>query len=379
MRHLPPGGVRFDMADSYTLYGLDFSLFTGKTRSYLRKKGIPFEEVGVRWGKIRSFIIERTGVKYVPVVKTPDDKVIQDTTVIIDELEKRFPEHSVYPDTPKQKLVSLLLELYADEWLFIPAMHYRWYYEEENYRYLYDKFGAIAWKNAPGPLRRWIGKKVGAEFRAMVPGLGVTDANYRSIEVSYENFLNELNAHLEIHDYVLGSKPCIADFGFMAPLYAHLYLDPAPGKLMRELAPAVVQWIKRMNDNDTALQKGAFLDDDQIPETLLPILKRMAMEQVPTLLDVDQRLTAWRAENPDAKEIDRYIGWHSFVVEGVSGTRRAQTYPNWMFQRSIDFYRSLKDTADVDHLLDQVGMGRALRVSLKNRLVRRKNLLQFAD
>jgi len=90
-------------------------------------------------------------------------------------------------------------------------------------------------------------------------------------------------------------------------------------------------------------------------------------------------LTAWRKENSDAKEIDRYIGWHSFVVEGVNGKRRAQTYPNWMFQRSIDFYQSLEDTTDVDHLLDQVGMGYALQVNLKNRLVRSDNLLQFAD
>jgi len=368
-----------NMTKTYKLYGLDFSLFTGKTRSYLRKKGIPFEEISVRWGKIRNFIIERTGVEFIPVVHTPDDKVIQDTTVIIDELETRFPEHSVYPDTPRQKLVSLLLELYADEWLFIPAMHYRWYYEEENYHYIYGKFGEIVWKNAPGPLRRLIGKKSASEFRGMLTGLGVTDSNYRAIETSYENFLADFNAHLETHNYVLGSKPCIADFGFMAPLYAHLYLDPAPGRLMREKAPAVVRWIKRMNDDKAAMQVGEFLDDDQIPDTLFPILKRMAAEQLPTLLDSDRRLTAWREENPNASEIDRYIGWHNFVVEGVSGTRRAQTYPNWMFQRSIDFYRSLDDTTEVDQLLHQVGIGDALKVGLKNRLARTNNLLQFAD
>jgi len=100
---------------------------------------------------------------------------------------------------------------------------------------------------------------------------------------------------------------------------------------------------------------------------------------LPTILDMDQRLTAWREENSATKEIDRYIGWHSFVAEGVEGTRRAQSYPNWMFQRSVDFYQSLENTADVDHLLDQVGMGTALRDGLKNRLERRKNLLQFAD
>jgi len=87
-----------------------------------------------------------------------------------------------------------------------------------------------------------------------------------------------------------------------------------------------------MNDDKAAMQVGEFLDDDQ-----------------------------------------------NFVVEGVSGTRRAQTYPNWMFQRSIDFYRSLDDTTEVDRLLHQVGIGDALKVGLKNRLARTNNLLQFAD
>ena len=109
----------------YTLYGAEFSLYSGKARSYLRKKGIPFNEVISTLNVYKSFIIPRTGVRYIPVVQTPDDKVIQDTTVIIDELESRFSDYSVYPQTPKQKQVALLLELYGDEWLLIPAMHYR--------------------------------------------------------------------------------------------------------------------------------------------------------------------------------------------------------------------------------------------------------------
>jgi len=72
---------------------------------------------------------------------------------------------------------------------------------------------------------------------------------------------------------------------------------------MRRQAPAVVRWINRMNDEEKALHTGSFLEDDQVPETLLPILKRMAIEQLPTLLEMDQRLTVWREENGDAKEI----------------------------------------------------------------------------
>jgi len=185
--------ARHHTSKTYKLYGLDFSLFTAETRSYLRKKGSPFEEVSVSWGKIRSFINgcigERTGVEFIPVVHTPDDKVIQDTTVIIDELERRFPEHSVYPDTP-----SLL--------------------------------------------RRFIGKKASAEFRGMLPGLGVTAADYRAIETAYENFLEEFDGHLEIQNYVLGDKPCIADFGLMALLYALSIGDALKAGLKNRLVKA---------------------------------------------------------------------------------------------------------------------------------------------
>jgi len=67
------------------------------------------------------------------------------------------------------------------------------------------------------------------------------------------------------------------------------------------------------------------------------------------------------------------------MVEGVKGRRRAQTYPNWMFKRSVDFYQSLEDTTEVDQLLKQVGIRRALQAGLENHLERRNNLLYFTS
>jgi Glutathione S-transferase, C-terminal domain len=46
--------------------------------------------------------------------------------------------------------------------------------------------------------------------------------------------------------FVLGERPTAADFGFMAPLFRHLFCDPAPGRIMRERAPAVHEWVARM-------------------------------------------------------------------------------------------------------------------------------------
>jgi len=63
----------------------------------------------------------------------------------------------------------------------------------------------------------------------------------------------------------------------------------------------------------------------------------------------------------------------------VPSKRRAQTYPNWMFQRPVDFYHSLEDTSEIDQLLEQVGFGDTLQTKLKNRLIRPNNILKFAD
>ena len=72
------------------------------------------------------------GRAYQPILETTAGEFVQDTTEIIDFIEPRHPEPSVYPSSPCQRLVALLLELYGDEGLTKPAMHYRWNLPEEN-------------------------------------------------------------------------------------------------------------------------------------------------------------------------------------------------------------------------------------------------------
>lgn len=366
------------MSDLYRLYGAEFSLYSGKVRSYLRKKGINFEETTSTVDVYRKFIIPRTGVRYIPVVQTPDDQVIQDTTEIIDELEARFPDHSVYPETPKQRLASLLLEVYADEWLVIPAMHYRWNYPATNADFIYREFGSMAAPKMPGFIQKILGKRIGSKFKGFVPKLGIVAENINAIEQSYVALLSELQTHFEQHDFLFGSKPSIGDFGLIAPLYAHLFRDPAPGKLMRKKAPAVCDWVRRMNSDDTYLTSGEFLADDQIPETLISVLRRMANEQLPVLQDTDTLLNQWRSENPDVEEVPRMIGMHKFSVEGVEAQRAVVPYSLWMFQRPVAFYQSLSEVSEVDQLLNQVGFGDALKSKLQNPLIRQNNKLVFA-
>src|SRR3990167_2193373 len=110
----------------HQLIGAQVSLYTGKLRCYLDYKAIPYDEIVASTEVYREVIIPRTGVQYIPVLISDDDIAVQDTTEIIDFLEARYPTAPIYPATPKQKLMALLLEIYGDEWLVLPAMHYRW-------------------------------------------------------------------------------------------------------------------------------------------------------------------------------------------------------------------------------------------------------------
>jgi len=365
------------MSELYTLYGAEFSLYSGKARSYLRKKGVNFEEITSTVDVYKKFIVPRTGVRYIPVVQTPDDRVIQDTTEIIDEIESQYPQNSVYPETPKQRLASLLIELYADEWLVIPAMHYRWNYPAMNADFIYREFGSMAVPKMPGFIQKFVGKKVGNKFKGFVPKLGITEKSIPEIEKSYVALLGDLQAHFEKYDFLFGSKPSIGDFGLIAPLYAHLFRDPAPGKLMRKKAPAVCDWVRRMNNDLPYLKSGEFLPDDEVPESVYPILQRMASEQMPVLLDTNRLLEKWRSENQSEQEVKRFIGSHSFSLNGVEEQRLVLPYCLWMYQRPHDYYHGLPDKTSVDEMLNKVGLLAGISQPLSNRLERVNNRLSF--
>ncbi|WP_306250924.1 glutathione S-transferase family protein [Parvularcula sp. IMCC14364] len=340
------------MTDSYTLYGQEISLFTGKARAYLRWKGVPFEEIRSTMAVYTSTIVPRVGYPIIPIVTTPEDETLQDTTIIIDWFEEKLGGPSVYPSTPKQKLAALLLEIYGDDWLVIPAMHYRWQYNRD---WAMAQFGKNAMPEATEADQLALGEKLSEKFRGFCLPLGITEETAPAIEQSYEALLHDLDAHFADYPYLFGTRPSIGDFGLTGPLYAHQYRDPASRRIMEEHGPNVARWAERIQEPAEPLS-GAFLPDDEIPQTLLPVLKRMMAEQLPVLASTVSHLDTWLQENPDT-DIPRGIGFHDFSVEGVTGTRVIMTYTQWMLQRALGFYHSLvgDEKQSADELLASVG------------------------
>ncbi len=324
----------------HILYGGQLSYFTGKARAYLNWKGVDYEERLATRDIYASTIVPRVGYPMIPLLITPDDQAIQDTTEIIDYFETLEPASSVVPTGPKQRLAAHLLELFGDEWLVIPAMHYRWAYNRD---FAYSEFGKIAAPELADEAQFEAGKKAAEKFQGVVALLGASPEMAPAIEASYEALLDELNAHFSIHPYLFGTRPSIGDFGLIGPLYAHLYRDPASGDLMKSRAPEVVNWVLRMQSPPVP-KGGAFLADDEIPETLLPVLRRMMREQGPCLVNLVEQLSNWKLANPDT-DIPRVIGMQPFTVEGKTAQRIVLPYTQWMLQHATDAFGALEGDA----------------------------------
>ena len=352
------------------LYGAEISYFSAKVRAYLRWKGLPFEEVSASRAVYQQIIMPHIGFPVIPVVHTPEGTWLQDSTDIIDALEAQHPEPRIRPPGAVQHLVARLLELLGDEWLLLPAMHYRWHHNRD---WALQAFGALAMPEASEAEQRSVGERIAAPFAQAAELLGAAPAMHTAVEQAYLGLLHELNTHFAQHPFVLGEHASVADFGLYGPLYAHLYRDPASGELMKREAPAVVRWIERLGTARTQ-PTGPWPAADSIPETLLPILARQMREQMPDLAETARHLQRWLAGHPD-EPVPRTIGQHAFQLEGHTGQRITRPYALWMQQRARQAYLATEgeDRLQADRLLAQVG-GEAFQTFMDPPLLRRAGM-----
>lgn len=363
----------------YQLIAAEVSLYSGKARAYLRYKGVSFEEILCTRSVINEVVRPKTGLAMVPVLLLPNGDAVQDTTAIIDAIETRHPTRSVRPTTPVLALASKLLELYGDEWLVMPAMHYRWHYKR-NMPLILREFGQLVAPRVPKLLTPLVGLPLALYFGGGYGrALGISKRNRAAIERSYEAFLHDFDAHLAEHPFLLGDRPSEGDFGFMGPLYAHLYRDPAPGALMKRIAPRVAKWVERMNAPTDVDQEDArgFSPDDEVPASLDPIFARLFAEHWPVVADTVRAVDRWVGENPKKERVARFVGNHEFEVEGVRHPRWIQSFTQWMAQRPLEAYAGLgaEDKARADVWLERVGGLAAMQLKVPTSVRRVKNRL----
>jgi hypothetical protein len=227
-------------------------------------------------------------------------------------------------------------------------------------------------------------------FAGFLPNLGVTEAVIPAMEESYAELLAVLDKHFQQHPYLLGGRPSLADFGMMAPLYAHLARDPVPGFLMKTTAPNVFRWTERMNtaeieDPDFPGYEASFPAGDALPETLEAVLKAVFAQWGPGLAADAACFDRWVGSLPDpapgqlvshngARQVHPHVGRISYAWRGVTMERGSQPHSLWHFARAQAAAAALtgEDAARLADLLDRTG-GTTMMAIATTRPIRREN------
>jgi glutathione S-transferase len=225
------------------IYGCSISYYTGKLEAYLRYKNIPYELLGTEGH--RKHIMAHAGMLQMPMVERADGRWLSDSTPILLQLEREHPETSILPANPVVRFIAHLMEDYADEYLWRPAMHYRWSYAHDR-----EHAASIITDELLGHLsmpRFWKRRLVKRrQLGGFVHGDGVRAETWDHVEAGYLNALDGMTRMLEDRPFLLGEAPSLADFGFVGPMFRHFGQDPTPVEIMRQRAPAVYEWVARM-------------------------------------------------------------------------------------------------------------------------------------
>lgn len=368
------------------LYGAPASLYTAKVRAFLRARGVPYVERFPSHPRYRDVVKPAVESHRIPAVEFADGLILQDSAVILDELERRYPDPNAARMGPRQALATQLLEVLGDRGLAKPAMHYRWNFPEVNEGFVIGEFGRSLRFPAPAEEVERLGQRVASRMSSYLPMLGIEPRTVPVIEQVYGETLALLNTHLSEHPYVLGGAPSRGDYALMGPLYGHLARDPYPLQLMQRTAPLVFRWTERINGAEA--ETPEFPDrardlpaNDEVPPTLSAFMRHVFRGYAEELTLSAQRFNAWVAANPNApagawispEGADQpALGAILVDYHGVTVEQQALGHSLWLLQRTLDLMNGLTgvERAAAETFAQEAGAEAVLAIRLARRLTR---------
>lgn len=250
---------------AYKVIGAEESPYSVKVRAYLRYKQLPHQWLSR--ADVPELYQRHARLPLIPLVVTPDDQALQDSSPIIKTIEARHPEPSIYPSDRVCRFISSLLEEFADEWGNKWMFHYRWAREA-------DQLACsrrLAELMAPGQDEQTLAAAARTIRERMVDRVwfvGSSAAIAQQIEDSFKDTLALLEPHFAKREYLFGRQPAFADFALWGQLY-NTHRDPTPRNIIEHQAPNTLAWIKRMASPESY---GDFESWSTLSATLKPLL-----------------------------------------------------------------------------------------------------------
>lgn len=262
----------------YRVHGLTRSYFTRKVTGYLDYTDRPWRlEPGFQE---HSDATEAGWNGGIPVVVTPDDTPMWDSTSIIEHLDTVTPsQHSVLPDDLTLRFLAYLIDDFVDEWFYRPAVGSRWSYP--------DNTVAAGWQlaeelsTARGVPGATIRELVVATMTNSLPKLGVSAENIDAwMSETVAPWFEVLDAHLGAEGYLFGSRPSIADFALFGANVAHFVGDPYCRVIADEHGPNVVAHTHRLMVPGQ-FEFGDWIDATEVPASLIAVVAEMGRHYLP--------------------------------------------------------------------------------------------------
>ena len=203
------------------------SPFSEKVRLILGHKQLSWQSVNIPRIMPKPDVIALTGgYRRTPFLQIGAD-IYCDTALICDVLEHRQPEPTLYPEHLKG--AARVLAQWADSTLFWAAMGHN----------LSPKGAAALFAGQPPEAAQAFAADRGA-MRTGMTSLRPGDAT-----AAYKSYLRRLSTMVDMHPFLLGDAPCVADFAAYHPLWFSRVVNPAMAGIL-DATPNVVEWMDRM-------------------------------------------------------------------------------------------------------------------------------------
>jgi glutathione S-transferase len=331
------------MADGYRIIGAEMSPYSVKVRSYFRYKAIPHQWI-LRNADSQAEFEKHARMPIIPLVVTPEEKGIQDSTPIIDAMEKLYPEPSIHPDDPVAGFISALIEEFGDEWGNKWMFHYRWARDVDQI----SSAGRIARMRSPTASEQEheaFARQVRARMVDRVWFVGSNAVTAPQIEAGFLRMLGLLDNHLASRPYLFGRRPAFGDFGLWGQIY-QMWTDPTAGAIIGGGAPHVLDWVQRML---WPKAEGNFENWSALEPTLMPILTKQ----------VGRQFMPWTCANEKALADAREE--FSVTLGDEIWTQKPQKYHARSLGMLRARYAAVADKAALDPVLEAAGCLAGLR------------------